>query len=587
MVAAVATLHVLIAGSVARQGGFFADDLLFMMLGRQQGLTWDYLTRSAFGHLTPAYLGVAEMYRAMFGTWFAPALVIMVGVSLASTIAVLRLMRELAGQSWITLLCFGLFALGPISMHSATWWSYSLTAYAGFAFGVAVIGSSIRWERSRSWKHLVGVAAATACSLGFWEKGFLTPVYVVMLIVFVVDRGRISAQQWRERWPLLVTLAVFTAPFVLLYVTGPYAREAGAAPSLTSMLEFLALTVPEGLLPAALGFQYPYVGAVWLVPLIGCLLLLALITYTSWRSRQALVVWVFVAISIVLNQVLLARARVGMSGIHLGRDFRYQLDSLLFLIIGVGASLRVALLADVRERGKLASLVKSTRVAVGLAALLGAFFVFGSIRTLRGAWDVIPAKSAREYFEQVRDDWNRYERESPSVWTIVDNPVQTPFMLAPWYPWTVWSRVGPLIDPDIRSSSAGHQFLLADATGHLAPSEFSGQEYQPDSVTGGDCVSNGDTVVTFSPPEAVTPQGGFVHVQLASEHPDVKVAVYADVDGQRYEVRGTGEVIDVTANDDQLLIWAPSAGGGPLTVHVVGASGGCVLGLAVGTVGVA
>jgi len=579
--AAIVGVQVLVAGWLAAQGGLFADDLLFMLLGKDGGLNYRYLTRSAYGHLTPAFLFITDLYGEWFGTTLWPAVIVMVGLCAIATVGFSLTMVGLVGRSRAALLATAWFALGPIVVFSVTWWSYSVTAFAGFAFSTWVVACAVRWERSRSVVDLVGVAVATLLSLSFWEKGFLTPIVIVALLALIVDgAARPRWERWRRRVPVLAVLAGATLPFFVVYVTGSYAKEAGVSPETSSLAKFMVLTVPEGLAPALAGFRYPYVGPGWLIPVAASVALVGFAIVTMVASRAAAPAWIFAAAMIIVNQGILGRGRVGLSGIHIGRDLRYQLDSAFAVCIAVGVAGHHLARRPPSWMPSPARWGRSLLIGSSVALLA---MTVASVYTLTTSWDLVPGRDAGRYFDRVRRDWDTYADRDDGTWAILDGSVRSPFMLESSYPWNLWSRIAPLVDSSIRVGTSGERLLRVDLDGSLAPVTFAGSELIAAGVPTSDCTPGDAEVREFEVPEGHS--GRYVEIELTGDH-DAFTLTILDVDsGAPYDVRGLGTSLTVPAGAESVLVYTPMLGAGPLQLLSGDSSLGCVQRVSIGDIG--
>jgi hypothetical protein len=427
---------------------FFQDDFVLFRLMQQSRLDTHLLTRSIFGHFIPGWVLADKTFQNVFGTDYSAARWIMTIVVLLATIALYRLLRALVGRSkWVPIVT-AVVALGPITLNAVIWWGVAASVFASNAANIAVFGCFVRWHNTKRVRHLVGMAVMYVIAMSFWEKAAFTAVYVFLFAFLVLDRNLGLRDRWRgiwRRWPAWLVFAVLGGLDVGYYFSGTYINAAGPSPGLKPVVQLVSLSWMEGLAVGVFGIRIPDVeifGSAALTMAIPALILLAFAVFTCVKSVEARYAWAFFVLAYLFNQLLLARGRVGIVGIHAGRDLRYQYDNLYLLAIAVVVS--GSQLPAWRDSGLR---VRRTIAASGTVLVVGSI-VLDAV-TLNRMVALYPGKDVRAYVHTFQRTWKQALANDPNA-RLVDATVPDRIVYANFFPYSLESWVLPQVEPDVK-----------------------------------------------------------------------------------------------------------------------------------------
>jgi len=568
---------------IAAQSFFFADDFLYGSLLGSTPLTGDLLIRSWFGHLVPGFIAADWAFIHYVGLNWTVAAAIMIAVTLAATVALIRLLEALCGRVWRVLVIGGLFAFSLMLTTQVLWWGAVMTNVIPLAATIATLDAFVRWARSGRLLHLAAMTVWFLVAVSFYEKSILTAAYVGLLSLLVLDAGL----PWRERmrstlrrWPAWVLLGGIALVDVGWYLTHDYLVEAGPAPGPRDLAAFLFFSFTEGFAPSFLGVHQPLVSILdsrVLTLLLANALLLGIAVVTSLRSRVAFQAWVFFALCYLINQGVLGRGRVGLIGPHMGTLLRYQLENTVLFCIALAVAiphLRGALPARwvPRVRGR----VMSGWAVLGLlAVLLAPYWVI----SLRDEVRVAPGVSARDWFDTARTSLAEQRTENPDL-AVVDGVVPGWLVYAQMAPFNRYERVLPQVFDDVPLTRTEERGLSFDESGEAHPVSF---EPLADLDGEGTCLTPGGDAarISLKLPELLPEQLWFVDVDYTG---DAVSTLRIQVDNQAAvpDLRmGTGEY-ETGAGRGRLVVAPATLPVAGVALEVIGPAGICLHDVRVG-----
>lgn len=544
---------------------FFAEDFTFLAVYQDQDVTAELLRTSVFGHLIPGFILVNKYVGTWFGASWTAAAVITVVVQAAGTVAFARLLVALQGRRsvsglWLT----AAFGLSVVVLYTAPWWAATVTIGVTLSAAVATWGCTLRYERSRRWRHLVGLALVYTTSVVFFEKAIVTSAYLglFVLLVGIRDEDRL-ADRWRRAWrlwPAWLVIAVITVVDLAFYAAGPYLSESGEPARTSVVVEYLLRTFPEGTFPTLLGAVYPestIPGPVPLTAVVATVVALAVVGWTSWRSRLARRAWLWYFLVSLVSQGVIARGRLSVFDVDIVvHNLRYQADTvylfLLALAVAVPAALRQA--APVVRRRAL--------VVAVVAPLLALPLWLQSVHTISTQ---SPGDDSKAYFAALRQD------RVPDDAVFLDLPV-SPYVIPPqMYPWNMADKVFPLVRP---GTTIGHDpdgAVRITADGAVVPVELTDLTPPSDERV---CVQGGATQTLLELGQAEHPVDdplllatdfrarGRAEVQLAVDDGSGPVEIRGT--GELFDVEGTGALATVVFPPQWEKVTATVASGGPV-----------------------
>ena len=473
-------------------GSYFTqDDFVFYTLAASQKFDLAYLFQERGNHLMPAGQAIVWPLAQYVPLEHGPAVLVMVVLQLAASLAVLGLLRELFGLRTGILAPLSFYLFGALTLPAFLWWAASLNAI-GLQLGMALaLRCHVRWLRRRHWVAVVGTGASTLLALSFFEKGILLlPLLVGM--TWVIDRRRGPLRDlWAalaHNWGVWVLLVIITGAWSALYLT--QVNSSYAAPPTTGVAADLVVdSVGQGVVPAV--FSGPWVwtelssvlGSVpasptWLI-LASWVGLIVVFGLTVAIRRGAGRMWLVAAGYLAGDLGLVVWGRAGAFGPGVGLEFRYYADAALVFALLVGYCILPLRGEEApwapRSRGFL-TLIKGHAEAVRAAAWLALIlWCVGATWSSIGLAEHWRANPARDYIENVRDELAGLPPETP----LLDEPVPQSVLMGWFIPYNGTSYVlAPLHDRPAFVPSVT-DLLTVTPEGHVVPGTVDGIRSRP------------------------------------------------------------------------------------------------------------
>ena len=396
---AVCALPALVLGALAARGGWYTDDLDFLIQGRR-GFGVEELLTPVNDHIVP---GLRVMY-AVFALVDGPSYTLTVVVRMLlwwAAVAlmaglVLRLTRGTAADragrgTWPMWLAIGIYGFSSLVMPSFMSLSSAVNTLPAHVLGLVLLHASLDWFEGARASRLLVVGVSLVLSMAFWEKSGL----IVLTAAAVVLVARTGASD-RRRWlPWLATVAVAAVGYGTAYLTlgqDSVMQWPGTGVVIGLVGEGIARTV----LPAAVGGPWtwrvttpPYFGLAdpsVVIQLLGALVVLGLVVVAARSARRVLWLWAAVVLFAVVGVPVVAVGRYTTFGDVLTRHHHYWSDAAIPLTLAV-----VCTVASVRPTRRL----MRAGLAAGLVWVLGALV---STVAFAGPWGRNPS---REYLATV------------------------------------------------------------------------------------------------------------------------------------------------------------------------------------------
>jgi hypothetical protein len=323
-----------------RHSYFVTDDFLNFMIYKDMGLTWKYLFRDIFGHITPLYRLVQAVMLVTNHINFAALRVLMIGTALLPTALLILLGNRLRVPLQVSTASALLLAALPQISQSEFWWSNGLLVLPGltaiFLCFWLLVG---RTGAGPNHRECALATLAFVVGLGFYDKDLFAPVIFFGLLTSLHMRNTsvISAA-----WRALFDLRYIIAASIIWAITLAVLRDPSPpAPTIGVAMRFMWLAWSEATVAAMLGIGEPgrNVGGAFISGLVAEAILAASICWTILRGRRSdvrpVVIWAGIMVYVAVTIALTARMRAGVFGADLGRLLRYAVEPAAFIVAGV------------------------------------------------------------------------------------------------------------------------------------------------------------------------------------------------------------------------------------------------------------
>lgn len=327
-----------------RDGYFWQDDFNYLFSVRD-GLSWSTLTQDYNGHLMPGTFLLSWFVHAAGSGW-AVAVAVLVLLQVGAGLAFLWAVELIFRRHPISLLVYALATFTPLTLVGSMWFAYGIQLWPQLIATCLAVGCLVRWRQDGRLRWAVGVVAAVAVGLFFWEKAAVIPPILLAFSVLVLDRSTSWAERRRtllSQWKLWGALVVLTAVYAVLYVaaTATPAQGRGAA----DPIEVFNNAILRTLLPGLLGGPWTSEGGVFTVsPMpndavtaVVAMVWLAIVGLSVLlRGRSAVAAWAWAVCAIGINYALLLLFRPDVA--ILVRDSRYIADAAPIVALAIGCA---------------------------------------------------------------------------------------------------------------------------------------------------------------------------------------------------------------------------------------------------------
>ncbi len=457
--------QIAVRGWVAGRGYFYWDDLILVgRAGRYPLWSPDLLLYDHDGHFMPLAFATAWVVTKIAPLQWGGAVVTMLVLQLAASVAVLRMLLVLvplrAGRArWALLIPFAGYLFCPLTLPAFAWWAASLNALP-LQFALAwVVADAVLLVRTGRGRYAVSGVLVLIVGLLFFEKAVAVPF--VAFAVAVLDRyvrrpessGRAAVRAVAGAGARLwLGSAAVLAGWTAAYLT--VANHTGLDTSLAGVRRLLHSATSLGIVPTLLGG--PWVWERWLpstpwatppgwAVVLAWLMVALVVLLSVWMRRRVLPVWILVAGYVLAVQLPIVLIRGGPNtAAELMQSLRYLAD--VAVVLAAGCALLLA--APVRETGGTRSGAGASRRpgpgfgrppensrswARGSVIALTVAFVASSLYTtvsFTRSWQISPTRTYLTNAEAAFADWDGsplLEQEVP--WDVL-TPMAHPQNLA-------------------------------------------------------------------------------------------------------------------------------------------------------------
>ncbi|MEU4813641.1 hypothetical protein AB0H20_30945 [Nocardia fluminea] len=351
LVAAAAILAQLaLRGWVAASGFFYWDD--FLLIGRvssQPVLSTELLFTSHDGHVMPLAFVLTWLVTEVAPLNWAVAVVVLTGLQLLASLAVLRLLIVLLGirARMLGPLAFYLFV--PLTVPAFAWWSAAVNALPLQIALAWVSADAVRLVRTGRRRYAVSGAVVFAVALLFFEKSVVVlPVAVAVAALAAHVTGgsvRAAARRGGALWTAAGGVLLVWAACFLLVIQRPRGLSAPEHPG-----SLWTRALSDGLVPALWGGPWrwerwqpatPWADSPSVLVALSWLMLILFAAWTIRARGRVVAVWVCAAGYAVLTiaPVVVLRDGPSTAGLLL-QSVRYFAD---FAVIATVALALIAL----------------------------------------------------------------------------------------------------------------------------------------------------------------------------------------------------------------------------------------------------
>lgn len=338
--------------TVAAHGYFYWDDLILAgRAGTFPLLSAELLLHDHDGHFMPLAFAVSWLVTAVAPLEWGAAAAVALGMQLAASLAVLRVLLVLLGPRRALLIPLAFYLFCPLTLPAFAWWSAALNALP-LQFALAwVVADAVLLDRTGRRRYAVSGVVVTAVGLLFFEKAVVVPfvAFAVVLLRRYVDGRRMRPLRVLRRGAgLWAGAAAVLACWALCYfaVAGITTGDGGSA-DLAAMLPRAAWA---GVVTALLGGPWGWerwvpsapwaVAPGWAVGLSWVLLVAAVVTTVRARRRTG-AVWLAAAVYVPVVQIPVVLMRAGPNTVdELMMSLRYLADAAVVLTLAGALLLR-------------------------------------------------------------------------------------------------------------------------------------------------------------------------------------------------------------------------------------------------------
>ncbi|MFD3747507.1 hypothetical protein [Nocardia sp. NPDC058633] len=342
--------QLVLRGWVAGIGFFYWDD--FLLIGRvssQPVLSTEVLFTSHDGHVMPLAFVLTWLITEVAPLNWAVAAVVLVGLQLLASLAVLRLVVVVVGVRARMLGPLAFFLFVPFTVPAFAWWSAAVNALPLQIALAWVSADAVRLVRTGRRGYAVSGAVVFAVALLFFEKSVVVLPVAVAVAVLVAhvsgESARVALRRGAALWTAAGAVLLAWSACFLLVIQRPRGLSAPEHPG-----SLWSRALSDGLVPALFGGPWRWErwqpATPWADPPgpLVALSWLLLIVFAAWTIRthhRVVAVWACTAGYAVLTiaPVVLLRDGPSTAGLLL-QSLRYFAD---FAVVATFALALIAL----------------------------------------------------------------------------------------------------------------------------------------------------------------------------------------------------------------------------------------------------
>ncbi|RBY90426.1 hypothetical protein DQ244_13375 [Blastococcus sp. TBT05-19] len=483
--------HLVLRAWMASERELFQDDFLYGSQALEMPLlSSEYLVEDRGGHFMPGAMLLHGVLYRLFPLEWGPFAVVMVALSAAGALAVLRLLRVLMGDRPRLLVPLAVYLFSPLILGAYVWWAAAMNSLP-LQIGLAWIAAdAVLLVRTRRRRYALTGTVALVITLLFYERAVLIVPFAFVLAA-VLLHGEGVATPLRDAWVRgralwLGAMAVLAAWFATFTLAVP--SEAVGSATLGQIGELTVITV-RSFVPALFGGPWrwaniansPAADPSPTAVTASLVLLGLLVGWTVLRRRGAAWLWLLAAGYFFAGTLLVGagRAAFGVSNV-LPLAYRYFAAEVVIAAVVVavllvlplhrpepGSSRTRALIGRLADRAaRRPGAARARRVALGVSA---AAFVASSAWSTIGYMDVWETEPSKPYLATAKESLAAAGDEP-----LLDQAVADHLVWSLMTPWNEASKVfGPLEDRPTFAGST-HELRMLDDAGRMRPAFVDG-----------------------------------------------------------------------------------------------------------------
>ena len=330
---------------------FFQDDFIFLKEAKTSRLSLHYLASPVFQHFSPAYRFINFLAIRFFGMDYTKYHLVELSIWAVSVASFAWAISIIVTKdlNWTVIVLVFAQSLGL--MHILIWWTATANIGVSIALSVLVLGCYFRYRElgKRYWAVLSLIIYFFA--LFTHEQVWLILGYIVLLDVLVFNSTLTFIQRIKHCVQYWIPFILFTAGAGINYFTQYYA-EVKPSPTVFQMIQYFIIQLIQAFVPSITGIRYwsqqsstgilykPSEPLYLLSYLLGIIVILALVTYSSWGSAKQLKPWIVFAIAYATSSIMVGIDRVGLFGVNFGLVADYIADMTWLFLFCLALALR-------------------------------------------------------------------------------------------------------------------------------------------------------------------------------------------------------------------------------------------------------
>ena len=454
---------------------FYFDDLAFMSRAMNQPFGVAYLTESYGGHLMPGGFALAWLLTRWWVYDWAPWAITLLLLQAVASVGVFRLLVSMFGRHRFVLVLLAGYLAWVFTLPAGLWWAAGINQVPlqiALAFGLTSFLGHLRTGRTRP---LVASVLWVALGLLFYEKTILVVGIYGLVALGWFSTGS-TPQRLRGLWDRYRTAVVVYAGLGAGYLALYAAFGLDFSPGQTADVAWGPIAwnlVAVAMLPAMVGgplaWQSLTVGSLADPPdafMVASWAAVGALVFYAWRSRTiSKGAWGPVVLTTVANVALLASARAGTVGPDIAREYRYQTEAAVVLVLAVGLAFLPLLGATEQNtvRPDAPEGYEDRRLVGAICVVVVALSAWSSVRYVERWQDRNPT---RAYLDRVERALTSSDEPVP----LVDAGIPQTLLWSFRYPENTYSHLfQPWADHLAFPRNAVDDLYVFDDAGDLSP----------------------------------------------------------------------------------------------------------------------